>query len=851
MLRTTVKTLLAHKLRLVGSALAITLGVAFMTGTLVLSDTIQQTFNQLFAGVYQGTDAVVRSTVTLDSPQGGPATRGQVPQSLVPVVAATPGVEQALGGTTGYAQLIGHDGKAIGDPNRGAPTLGVSWDGTSRLNPFRIAQGRAPTRADEVAIDRQTAKDDHFSVGQPIGVLTKSGRRTEHIVGVVTFGTQNSLLGATVTIFDQATAARLVGQPGMYSGIRVQGRPGVSQAQLVSAISRRLPAHTQAITGAAATKESQDQIQQALSFFSTFLLVFAVIALFVGSFIIYNTFSIIVAQRTREMALLRAVGASRGQVLGSVLGEAFVVGLISAMLGLVFGILVAIGLKALLSGLGFGIPASGAVVHVSSVVVAFIAGVGVTMVVAIAPARRASRVSPMAALREVNVDRSGHSLARTIIGLLVLALGVAALFLGLFGNLNNGIAVVGGGALVTFLGVAVLGPVVAGPISNLIGSPVARFKGVTGRLARQNATRNPKRTSSTAAALMIGVGLMAFFSIFAASATASVNQTIDSQFHGQFFIDSGQSPGADGAGLPQSVVTAVRATPGVTAALPVKLGNVELAGSADQIPGFDPDVLPKLGDIDVRQGSLAALGPHQIAVSQKYADDNGLRIGSRISARFLDPRPIELTVAVIYHDADLVGEAFLSLAGFDAHFPGYQTQQIYVAAQSSQLASVRTALDRITAPYPTAKVEDVAEFKASQTQGVNTLLGLIYVLLGLAVVIALLGIVNTLALSIFERTHEIGLMRAVGMSRRQTRSIIRWESVITALLGTLLGLVIGLFFGWSVVKSLNSEGIHQLAIPVGQLLVVVIVAALAGVLAAIIPARRAARLDVLEAISTD
>ncbi len=669
MFKTTLKSLFAHKLRLLASALAITLGVAFMTGTLVLSDTIQQTFNQLFAGVYQGTDAVVRSTVTLDNPQGGPATRAEVPQSLVPRVASTPGVELALGGTTGYAQLIGHDGKAIGDPNRGAPTLGVSWDGTSRLNPFRIATGRAPTRAGEVAIDRQTANDDHFSVGQAIGVLTKGGRRTEQIVGIATFGTQNSLLGATVTIFDQDTAARLVGQPGMFSGIRVQGRPGVSQEQLVNAISRRLPVHTEAITGAAATKESQDQIQQALSFFSTFLLVFAVIALFVGSFIIYNTFSIIVAQRTREMALLRAIGASRGQVLGSVLGEAFVVGLISAVLGLGFGILVAIGLKALLSGLGLGIPASGAVVHVSSVVVAFIAGVGVTMVVAIAPAIRASRVSPMAALREINVDRSARSLVRTIAGLLVLALGVAALFLGLFGNLDNGIAVVGGGALVTFLGVAVLGPVIAAPISNLIGAPVARLKGVTGRLARQNATRNPKRTASTAAALMIGVGLMAFFSIFAASATASVNQTIDSQFHGQFFIDSGQTGQTGGVGLPHSVAAQIRQTPGVTAVLAVQLGNVDLEGSSDQIPGFQTDVLPKLGDIDVRQGSLDALGADQIAVSQKFADDNQLRLGSKVTARFLDPQPVQLTVAVIYHDADLVGEAFLSSAGFDAHFP--------------------------------------------------------------------------------------------------------------------------------------------------------------------------------------
>ena len=848
MFKTTVKGLLAHKLRLLASALAITLGVAFMAGTLVLSDTIQQTFNQLFASVYQGTDAVVRSTVTVDSAQGGPAERAEVPDSLVARVRATPGVAAAAGGTSGYAQLVGHDGKAIGDPNRGAPTLGISWDANHRLNPFRIFEGRSPQRAGEVVIDKQTADKNGFAVGDPVDVLTKAGRRHERIVGIARFGTQDTLLGATVALFDPPTAARLIGQPGMVSGIRVLAESGVSQQQLVDRLGSRLPPHTQAITGAAATKESQDQIQQALSFFSTFLLVFAVIALFVGSFIIYNTFSIIVAQRTRELALLRAIGASRPQVLGSVMGEAFVVGLISAVLGLAFGIVVAVGLKALLSALGLGIPASGTVVELHSVIVALLAGVGVTMAVAVAPARRASRVSPMAAMREVSVDRSAGSVARTIIGLVILAVGVLALFAGLFGHLSNGLLVVGGGAMLTFLGVAVLGPVIAGPVSSLIGAPVARIKGVTGRLARQNATRNPKRTSATAAALMIGVGLMAFFSIFAASATASVNHTIDSQFHGDFFVNSGQQ---GDAGLPDSVVVQMRAVAGVTAVLPVQLGNMELDGSANQLPGIETGPLPQLGDIAVQQGSLGALGAEQIAVSKKFADDNHFALGSKVPATFLDTGATRLTVAVIYKDADLVGPAFVSTTGFNTHFRSHLIKQIYVAAKSSQLTPVHHALDRITAPYPTATVEDVAQFKADQSSGINTLLGLIYVLLGLAVVIALLGIVNTLALSIFERTHELGLLRAVGMSRRQTRSIIRWESVITALLGTGLGLIIGLFFGWAVVRALSGDGINQLAIPVGQLIVVVVLAALAGVVAAILPARRAARLDVLAAISTD
>jgi putative ABC transport system permease protein len=326
-----------------------------------------------------------------------------------------------------------------------------------------------------------------------------------------------------------------------------------------------------------------------------------------------------------------------------------------------------------------------------------------------------------------------------------------------------------------------------------------------------------------------------------------VNHTIDTQFHGDFFIDSGQR---GDAGLPDQVVEQMRQVPGVTAVLPVQLGDVKLAGSSDQLPGVDTGTVLQLGDLAVREGRVADLGTGDIAVSEAFAKDHHLHQGSTVPVGFLDGGTTRMRVGAIYHDADLMGPAFVSTASFDAHFAAHRVKQVYLKA-SGDKASVHAALDRIVASYPTAKVEDVAQFKADQTAGVNTLLGLIYVLLLLAVIIALLGIVNTLALSILERTHELGLMRAVGMSRRQTRSIIRWESVITALLGTFLGLVIGLFFGWSVVRALNSDGINQLSVPAGQLAVVVVLAGLAGVVAAILPARRAARLDILDAIATN
>ena len=457
-------------------------------------------------------------------------------------------------------------------------------------------------------------------------------------------------------------------------------------------------------------------------------------------------------------------------------------------------------------------------------------------------------MAPIAALRATGVDRSGRSTARVVVGLVVLALGVAALFGGLFGG---GIALVGTGAALTFLGVAVLGPIIAGPLSRLIGAPVVATRGTLGRLARENAMRNPRRTSSTAAALMIGVGLIAFFSIFAASATASVNHMIDTEFHGDFFVDSGQSSD-NGAGLSDAVVDRMRHVPGIVATLPVQLGDAELDGRAIQLPGMDVATLPRLGEIGVRQGSLAQLGAGELAISQRYAEDHHLDLGSTVRLQVADQvGTAPLQVAVIYRVADMVGNAFVSTAGFDSHFPEHPVKQVYLLAGRADHARIQARLEQLVAAYPTAKVENVAQFKADQTSGIGGLLGLIDVLLLLAVMIALLGIVNTLGLSILERTRELGLLRAVGMTRRQTRTVIRWEAVITALLGTGLGLGIGLFFGWSVVRALSSQGITQLAVPGGQLVLVVVLAGLAGVAAAILPARRAARLDILAAIATD
>ncbi|MGZ4784205.1 MAG: ABC transporter permease [Acidimicrobiales bacterium] len=851
MFKTTIRGLLAHKLRLLTSAIAIVIGVAFISGTLVLTSTITTTFNDLFANVYAGTESVARSSTVISGGDNGDQ-RANIDAGLLSAVRGAPGVATAEGTVQNYAQFVDHDGKAVGNPNQGAPTLAVNYTGDPKLDPFQVAQGVPPQGPDQVVMDTATATRYHFAVGDTVDVVTATGTHHMDIVGLSKFGSADGPLGATVALFDTPTAQQITGLGNTFTTIAATAQPGVSQEQLTQSIQSVLPAGNEAVTGATVVKEAQTGVQEGLSFFSTFMLVFAVVAVFVGAFVIYNTFSIIVAQRAKEMALLRAIGATRRQVLGSVLGEAAVIGFVFSVVGIVAGIGLASLLKVLLKAVGFGVPANGIVVPPSAIIVGFLTGLGVTMLVAFAPARRASKVPPVAAMRDVTLDTSASSKVRIGAGLLVLAGGLGLLFLGLFGKGDNSLLAVGGGAAITFLGVAVLGPIIAGPAARVIGAPASRFKGVTGQLARENAMRNPKRTSSTAAALMVGVGLVAFFTIFFASATASLNHTIDQEFHGDFLISSGQQGQGQGkAGLPHEVAQQLSSVPGVEAVLAVQEGSAEINGSGDVIAGVETGPIDKIADLGQTQGSFADLGADDIAVSRKYADDHHLTVGSTVPATFTDTGATDLNVAVVYEKADLVGNYFLSRDGFSAHFDQANDGELFVSAAKADLASVRTAIDDATAAYPTADVQDVSQFKAAQAEQINTVLTLVYVLLALAVVIAVLGIINTLALSIFERTRELGLMRAVGMARAQVRSSVRWESVIIALLGTGLGLVIGLFFGWAAVQALSSEGINTLAVPSGTLMVVVLLAIVAGAGAAVLPARRASRLDILAAISSD
>jgi putative ABC transport system permease protein len=846
MWRVTIKGILARKVRFLLTGVAVMLGVAFVSGTLVLTATIGHTFDNLFSTIYSHTDAIVREKASLGT--GFEQQRGRIDTRVLDTVKTAPGVAVAEGQIQGFAQIVKADGKALGHPGRGAPTFGFAWSSDPDLATFHVVKGHAPQAPNQIVIDQKSADKAGYKVGAQVPVVTKHGRDLYQLVGVAKFGQANSLLGASAVLFTPDTASGVLGEPDKFDVIAVRAKSGVSQQAVVHNIDNALKKDNitgvEAVTGKEITKENQSNVRQGLSFFNTFLLIFGVVALLVGSFIIFNTFSIVVAQRQREMALLRAIGAARRQVLSAVVGEALLVGIVASTIGFVGGIGLAGGLKGLLAALGIDIPAGGIVIPLNAVIWAFVTGMVVTTVASLAPALRASRIPPIAAMRDVAIDRSSTSVVRILSGGVVTVVGIALLLGGLFGQQ---IAAVGIGAGVIFLGVAVLGPVIASPVAAAIGAPIRAVRGVTGRLAESNAARNPKRTSATASALMIGVALVVFITIFGASIRSSVNAAIDKSMKADYVVTSG----GFGAGiLPLQLENRLKQTPGVTAVSGVRSGQFEVKGGVKMLTAVDPNLINSLFDLEVSKGDIRNLGTGGIAVKDITARDNGWKIGSQISSRFAQTGTKTLTVEAIYKQTQ-VSPYVISLDSFALNFPDQFDSQIYVKTAGGPNPQVRQSLQAVMNDFPAGKLQDRAEFKQSQGNAINTFLNLVYVLLLFAIVIAVFGIANTLGLSIIERTHEIGLLRAVGMTRRQLRATIRWESVIVALLGAVLGLVIGVFFGWAMVTALRDQGIGQLSFAPLSLVLIIVIAGVFGVFAAILPARRAARLDVLRAVTTE
>jgi putative ABC transport system permease protein len=833
MLTLTIKQLAARKLRLLTTAFAVLLSVAFMAGTVVFTDTISATFDTALAEADEGVDAYVRTPSEIDRGYGEPGPR--LDASLAQTVASVEGVDDAALRINGYAQVVGPDGEPVGDISK-HPAFGTNWVAVDDLNPYELASGHAPGNDGEIVIDKASADKAGYQPGDVATVLTKSTPRQFTIAGIATFGTADSPAGATAVLFTDTAATELLATPGQADAIAVTADPGVSQADIAAAVQAAVGGDVEVITGATLVAENQASMAVNLAEFETITLVFAVIALFVGAFIINNTFSITVAQRTREMAMLRAIGASGRQVKRSVLIEAVVTGALASGAGLAAGIGVASGLGQLMSAFGFDMPDGATVISPNAMVLSFAVGLIVTVLSAWLPARRAAKIAPFAALRDVDVDRSAGSVRRAVVGTAITALGVAALLAGLEGE----IALVGVGALVTFVGVSVLGPVLARPVAKVFGMPL-RMRGLSGELATRNAMRNPKRTARTASALMIGVGLVGFITVFAASAKTSMAGSLETEFTGTHIVQAG---GWDNStGLSPDLADELRSTPGVDVVSQARMSAAVIDGSAtDALYAFDATTVDEvfvLGSVD---GDLDSLGADGIAVSAEHATDQGWTIGSTVPATFPSGDTTFVVEAVYSGGTDWVGSMFVDLDALLANGGDELDYRVYVSGDEEAITSVAAA-------HASADVLDKDAFLDVVNSDVDTMLGLFYALLMLAVVIALLGIANTLALSILERTRELGLLRAVGMGRSQVRSTVRWESIIIAVFGTTLGLAIGTFFGWAIVRVMADQGIDTLTVPVGNLAVVTVIAALAGAMAAVMPARRAAKLDVLKALA--
>jgi len=853
MWRITLPGLLAHKVRYALTALAVVLGVAFMAGTLVFTDTIKATFDGLFDDVYRNTAAVVRAKQPVTPDANFTDQRRLIDARLAETVREVPGVAQTHLGVEGYAQLVGKDGKAIGNPAAGAPTLGESWTpGADSMSPYRFLPGGRPPRTDdEVAIDKHSADVGNISVGDRVTVLTKRSPHEYTVTGIVRWGSADSPLGASITLFDLDTAERVLAEPGRVNQIDVAADEGVSQTEIAQRLRAAIADPSlEVVTGAKVIEEGQTGIHEALAFFDTFLLVFAAVALFVGSFLIFNTFSIVVAQRMRELALFRAVGASRGQMMRSVLGESIVIGIVASVVGLVAGVGLAVGLRSLLAALGFAIPASGLVVSPRTAVVSLLVGTVITLAAALMPAWKAGKVAPVAALSAAVTGEETRKLRRTVSGSVVIVVGAASLLVGLYADVPSRINYVGAGAAALFVGVAVLGPVLARPLARVVGTPL-RWSGPAGLLARNNAAKNPKRTSAAAAALMVGVALVALIAVMASSTKSSISSVIDSSMRADYVVSGAGQPGGL-SGFSPTLQRRVAALPGVESATGVRSGTVRVGGSTQEALAVDPRHVDDLFDVDVRRGSFADMSATGVAVSQQVADSRHLGIGDLLPVTFTTTGTHRFTVRVIYGARSLAGDYVLPLAAARQNFSSQLDFQVYAKlAENVSPAAARGAIEQVLADYPNATLLDRTEYKHEQEAQIDQLLGLMYGLLALALVIALIGIANTLALSIHERTRELGLLRAVGMTRPQLRRTVRAEAVIIALLGTVEGLVVGTLLGWAVVSALESQGITRLSIPLTQLVIITVLASLAGVVAATAPGRRAARLDVLAAISHD
>ena len=852
MVSVALRGLAARKFRASLTALAVVLGVAMISGTYVLTDTINNGFNTIFTQSYKNADVVVSGKTAFLNTNGNGVEPPSFPESLLPKIRALPGVAVAAGSVqSDQVRLLKKNGKIVN--TGGAPPLGFSIDPRYNLfNPTALTVGNWPRGPGQVVIDNHTASENGYHVGDSIGIQANAPARPFRITGIAKFVGVGSTGGATFALFEPKTAQKLFGKVGQLDYIRIQSKAGVSKQRLISEIKPLLPPTATVRDVQGQVKQDKKSVGGFIDFLRYALLAFAFVALFVGSFVIANTLSITIAQRTREFATLRTIGASRRQVLWAVVLEAAIIGFIASVLGLFLGLGLAKILNKLFVAVGIDLPQGNTVFATRTIVVALLVGTLVTLIASLRPARRATRVPPIAAVREGSVlPVSRWAKYGPVTSLVVLLVAVALVCLGALGS---GIATgprllaLGIGVLLLFFGVSMNAAKIVRPLAAVLGAPARSIGGAPGILARDNATRNPSRTASTASALMIGLALVTFVAIFGQGLRASFEDAVNKLFIADYAVTSNTAflPMSSAAG--KSLV----GKPGVSVVSPIRAGSAKFLGSVHDVSGVDGD-LPEVVHLDWKQGNNSVpgrLGITGFFTSSKYAKNHHLHVGSPVQVQFASGKTVPVKLMGTYDEpkgGSPFGDAIFSTRLFDANIAQPQDLMVLINSPDGVNATNTATLEEDLQGFADAKLQTRSQFIKNSEKPINRLLNLLYVLLALSVIVSLFGIVNTLVLTVFERTREIGMLRAVGMTRTQTRMMIRYESIVTALMGAALGIGVGTFLGALVIQALSGEG-FVFSFPVLTIVYFVIAAIVVGILAAIVPARRAARLNVLEAL---
>ncbi|WP_030615546.1 ABC transporter permease [Streptomyces achromogenes] len=842
MFRTALRNVLAHKARLLMTVLAVMLGVAFVSGTLVFTNTLSDAYQKSFAKGFDQVDVAVQPKYQ-DSKGDRVGKDAELTQALLDRAAKVPGAASATGVVTGFTAVAGKDGELVGGDWQSA---GGNYWGTKDAR-YPLVSGHAPHGKGEVLIDSATAKRAGFKVGDTVRLSVDGPVLTPTVSGIFTTDDGNVAAGGSLTLFDTPTAQSLFGKKGTYDEIDVRAAAGTSQEALKSALDKALPAQlVETTTGKQLADDQAAAIADSLSGLEKSLLVFAGIALFVGTFIIANTFTMLVAQRTRELALLRAVGASRRQVTRSVLVEAFAVGTIAGVAGLAAGIGIGAGLRSLLGSFGESVPDGPLVISPGTVVAALAVGILVTVLAAWLPARRAAKIPPVAAMSSLHAKATTKSLVlRNTLGSLFAAAGIAVILMATNMDADAAQGPMGIGAVLLIIGVFVLTPLLSRPLI-AAAAPVLRAFGVSGKLARQNSVRNPRRTAATASALMIGLTLITGMTVMAGSLQSSIDRLASSAIRADYVVSM-----ANRGPLSPDMAKRLATADGVTASSPLRNGESRIDGGTEWLTGVDGAAIGELTDLKVTDGSFS-VGGTRIVVDEDRAEKHGWKAGSQLTAHFEDGAARRLTVAGVYEGNDMLHGIILDNKVLTPHLTDPADMQVMVKMADGASDAAKDGLVKTLGTNPAVKIQDKQDISHEIGNVFTQVLNMVYGLLGMAVVVAVLGVVNTLAMSVFERAQEIGMLRAIGLDRRAVKRMVRLESLVISLFGGVLGLGLGVFFGWAAGELLATEiPTYELQLPWGRMAVFLLLAGVIGVLAALWPARRAARLNMLSAIKAE